>query len=143
MYRHTAPGGYIELVEIQSDVWSDDDTIPPGSAILRYIEHLNRASSMLGLRTPNDMEMHKLVQDAGFDDIEVFALKQPLSPWPKEGHLKKIGEYMLVNAETGFMSYGLAMFTRVLRMTLEEATEICRGAVADSQNTKMHMYGIW
>jgi hypothetical protein len=143
MYCHTAPGGYIELVELQPGVFSDDDTIPENSSIVRYLECWNRASAILGIHTPNDKDLQKYAEDAGFGNIEVFVFNEPLSPWPRDQYLKKIGEYMLINNETAFMSYGLAMFTRLLGMSVEEATDICMKAVVDSKNPKIHMYTIW
>ncbi|RPA90331.1 S-adenosyl-L-methionine-dependent methyltransferase [Choiromyces venosus 120613-1] len=140
MYRHTAPGGFVEIVELQPGIYSDDNTIPPNSGIRVFFEHWYKATAQVGIRTPNDVDLHKYLQDAGFQDIQVYALKEPLSPWPKDPHLKKIGQYMLLNAETGYMSYGLAFFTRILGMSVEEVTKVCRAAVRDSYDTKVHMY---
>jgi hypothetical protein len=143
MYQHTAPGGYVELVELQSSLSSDDNSIPENSPINTFFSLWHQASSRIGIHTPNDMELYKYCEDAGFEDIRVYVLKQPCSPWPMDPMLKKVGQYMLLNVETAYMSYGLAMFTRVLGMTVEEATRICAEVARESMNINIHIYSIW
>jgi hypothetical protein len=46
----------------------------------------------------------------------------------------------LLNCETGFESYGMAAFTRVLGMEDEKASAICEAASAASRNKNYHVY---
>lgn len=74
MYKHTKPGGYVELAELSNDITSDDNTIPPDSGIRRYFDAWQASAPKAGLRVLyNDSYklMTKELADAGFVDIKV------------------------------------------------------------------------
>jgi len=64
----------------------------------------------------------------------------PWGPWPKDPRMKEIGYWALLNSEYSFEAYGLALFTRVLGMTGEEARELCARAQRDLKNKHIHVY---
>ena len=45
-----------------------------------------------------------------------------------------------MNSETSFEAYGLALFTRVLGMSGEEARAMCLRAQRDLKNKNIHVY---
>jgi hypothetical protein len=51
--------------------------------------------------------------------------KQPYGPWPKNKKMKQAGMLALIQSETVFHSYGMALYTRVLGMSTEEAMKVC------------------
>lgn len=63
-----------------------------------------------------------------------------MGPWPKDRRLKDIGYWTLMNSETSFEAYGLALFTRVLGMSGEEARAMCLRAQRDLKNKNIHVY---
>jgi len=135
--KHLAPGGYIELVE------HDIPSRPPdgswdGSNLERYVKCFSEALKGAGLSYHDGPSLANLCKEAGFEDIQIHKLVQPMGPWPKDKHLKLLGRYALLNAESGFEAYGLTLFTRVLGMPTEEAAELCSLAWKDLQNKKIH-----
>lgn len=54
--------------------------------------------------------------------------------------MKEIGYWVLMNTETSFEAYGLALFTRVLGMNGDEARDLCIRAQRDSSNRHIHVY---
>jgi len=64
----------------------------------------------------------------------------PWGPWPKDPRMKEIGYWALLNSEYSFEAYGLALFTRVLGMSGEEARELCTRAQRDLKNKHIHVY---
>lgn len=64
----------------------------------------------------------------------------PSGPWPKDQKMKEIGYWVLVNTETSFEAYGLALFTRILGMSGEEARDLCTHAHRDCNNKHIHVY---
>jgi hypothetical protein len=66
--------------------------------------------------------------------------KLPLGLWAADRKMKEIGAYLLLNAESAYDAFGMALFTRELGMTVEEAREIVTGAEKDSRNKKIHAY---
>jgi hypothetical protein len=49
---------------------------------------------------------------------------------------------MAINAETALEAYTLALFTRVLGMSIEEVRGLCEGAIEDVKNLNIHAYNI-
>ena len=86
------------------------------------------AVEKLGKKFLTGDEIAKLLSDAGFVDVVVTPLKVPFGSWPKDPKMKQAGMLQLYNAETMYHSYGMALFTRVLGMTSEEALKICDDA---------------
>lgn len=64
----------------------------------------------------------------------------PTGPWPKDPKMKELGYWALINSESSFEAYGLALFTRVLGMGGEEAKDLCIRAGRDSSNGHIHLY---
>lgn len=69
-------------------------------------------------------------------------MKQPLGPWPKNKALKQAGALHAVGTETSYHAYGLALFTRVLKKSPEEAQRLCDEARAAhlAKRSGVHAY---
>lgn len=72
--------------------------------------------------------------------VQLHIFKQPLAGWPKDPALKKVGQYMQVNCESGFEAYAMALLTRVLGMNNEEVRQIIAGAIRDLRDKKIHAW---
>ncbi len=83
MYTHCKPGGYVELVEIEGDIFSDDGTIKPESYIRVYIEAWRSAMEKSGIKYLSSGDLERLLKEAGFDEVRTYTRKQPFNPWPK------------------------------------------------------------
>lgn len=136
----TIPGGYFEHCEYSITVHSDDGTMKPDHAAKRYMDLLRTAMLKMGRPAPQLESMKMLLEQAGFEDVHAFEAKEPVGPWPKNPRQKMIGAMSLINGESGFESYGMAAFTRVLGMEVEEARSICDAAVSAIRNKNYHIY---
>ncbi|KAF8248365.1 S-adenosyl-L-methionine-dependent methyltransferase [Wilcoxina mikolae CBS 423.85] len=140
-YRCTAPGKYIELAELCCITHSDDGTMPETHGAKRFMDLLGAAMQKLGRPAYVDGKSLKgNLEKAGFVDIKVHGYKQPFGPWPKEKRLKQVGAMAIMSAESGYHSYGMQLFTRILGMDTEEAEKACRDAVAATKNKNFHVY---
>ena len=83
-----------------------------------------KAIEASGRMVPTGEKMARMLSDAGFVDVEVETFQQPFGTWPKNKQLKHAGALFGLGAETAYHSYGLALLTRFLGMTLEEATAV-------------------
>lgn len=88
-----------------------------------------------------DRTLADLLEGAGFEDVTVAVkTKLPCGPWPRSPKLKRIGAINLLASLTGYHSYGMLAFTRILGMDTARADKLCNDAVAAAQNKNLHNY---
>lgn len=137
-YRCTEPGGYVELAELGFELFSDDDT--NGPAFEKFIKLLAEACEKIGRPIATEEILRERLAKVGFQDIQIKSFKQPFGPWPKDQRMKRIGAMVMMTAEGGTQAYGMALMTRTLGMSAEEASTLCREAAADVANKNYHSY---
>jgi hypothetical protein len=113
----------------------------PDHPVVIFGHHLRDALTKIGRPQPDHQFMANVLIQAGYEDVKMLSAKEPIGPWPKDPQLKKVGAMNLLNAETGYESYGMAVFTRVLGMDSEKARRLCREATEASRNKNYHIYG--
>jgi|SRR5690606_8567242 len=138
-YRVLKPGGFVELQETHiTGAFSEDKTIE-ASVIPKYSEALAEASVKLGRRMDIAPELFAITKKAGFADASQVILKSPMGVWPKNKRLKEMGA---VGREIfnvgGAESYGLALLTRILGWSVEDAKGLCDQFKRDINNVKIH-----
>ncbi len=89
--RHTKPGGYLEVHDIDPSFYCDDDTLPKDSSSCQWSELFLEACTKLRRPIPSVDAYKKGLEEAGFVDVEERVYKRPSNPWPKDPHLKEIG----------------------------------------------------
>ncbi|KAI5811870.1 S-adenosyl-L-methionine-dependent methyltransferase [Pyronema omphalodes] len=140
LMRCTVPGGYVELCEYSITANCDDGTMKSDNAAKIYNDYLRESMIKMGRPPPELASMKTLLENAGFEDVHISEAKEPIGPWPKDSRQKKIGAMSLLNCETGFESYGMAAFTRVLGMETDKARAICNAGLAAIRNKNYHIY---
>jgi hypothetical protein len=134
------PGTYAELMEMEIKPHCDDGTMTAENGLKVYTDYLRASMEKMG-RPPLDMDsMRRLLEESGFEDIQVLQAKEPVGPSPKDPEMKRIGAMVLLNADTIYESYGMAAFTRVLEMDVEKAGSICEAGRAAARNKNFHVY---
>lgn len=109
MYTHSKPGGYVEIVEIYTDIFCDDDSLPADGALRRYYSKFSELAEVAFGRKPAlSDEYVRDLEKAGFTDVKCYKRVQVLNPWPKDPVLKQIGKYALLAIKSGFHAYGCA-----------------------------------
>jgi SAM-dependent methyltransferase len=139
-FKCAKPGSYVELNEIGLSLFSDDGTLKPDNPMLVWFGLAEEALTKIGRPNVTKELLAQRLTDAGFVDIKMSEHKQPFGPWPKDQPLKTIGNMMLLNGESAFHAYGMAMFTRILEMENEEADKICKAAHKAMYNKNTHSY---
>lgn len=105
-----------------------------------FLRRLREALEKMGRPHPTHEFLKNQLENAGFEDVQMLTAKEPFGPWPKDPRMKRVGAMSLLNGSTGFESYGMAAFTRVLGMDAAEARGICERALQDARNKNYHVY---
>lgn len=138
--RHLKPGGYIEFVDGVSGAWmSEDGTYKSDGNWAKYVDLINKASDIFGIKQKSGEAISKILSETGFDEIVHSKFKMPIGLWPKNPKQKEIGRWGLAVVEPSVEAYGLALFTRALGMTEKEAHAIMDKAKADLHQKSIHM----
>jgi hypothetical protein len=103
------------------------------------MEKFQVAAARMGIPEPTP-HLERWVREAGFIDVKVKKYKSPWGPWARDRKLREIGKFMLLNCETAFEAYGLALLTRYAGMSSKEAKKLCDGAKRDAFNRNIHVY---
>ena len=81
-YQNLNPGGWLEMQEYQTWVFSDDDTILSAPWIKEWCEGIDEASQRFGKRLRMAQRVRQFILDAGFVDVQEEIYKViPAQPW--------------------------------------------------------------
>lgn len=94
---------------------------------------------MCGIPDPSG-SLEGWVREAGFVDVVVRRYKTPWGTWPKDKKMRDIGNIVMINGETAFEAYGLALMTRYGGMSEKETRELCEAARKELFGGKVHVY---
>ncbi|PWW76949.1 S-adenosyl-L-methionine-dependent methyltransferase [Tuber magnatum] len=142
IYRALKPGGWMQLSEYATDVTSDDNSYPKECTIRTYLHLMNSAANKIGRVMNVAHTLKGIVDDVGFTNVSQKILKLPWAPWPSDPKMKELGRFTLLNCETSFEAFGLALLTRVVGMSADEALKLCQDARKELRNKKIHIYNL-
>lgn len=161
MFKHTRPGGLVEISEHQFNAVADDDSIPPNSPISRYLDALQDGLEKVGLPVKNFTPEFfvDLLKEAGFVDVQVRTFRVPWGKWAKNKDMKYLGavvsfhrnfsqrraadkcyEQALEVFTSGAEAYALQVFTSVLGIKEDEAKKMCEEGLAKIRTNKEHRF---
>ena len=116
IFENLRPGGIVEVQAQDMWVYSLDKEVP--GSVLEWQNNLLRASRSFG-RTLGVTKSHgRLIEEAGFTNVETVEFKIPIGPWTK--HSKPLGEVFLATVLEGVESYSLELFTGELQMSVSQ-----------------------
>lgn len=138
--EHIKPGGWIEQVEFSSATRSDDNTMPPGSAIERWTDLWLQVGSKIGVTFQAAEESYDAITAAGFVNVEQRILKVPLGPWAKDKQYKNWGQWYLAFILQGIEGFAVRSFTEVLGWSIEEAHLFLAEMRKNLQDPSIHAY---
>ncbi|KAI5837882.1 S-adenosyl-L-methionine-dependent methyltransferase [Morchella snyderi] len=139
-FRFLKPGGYVEIAEYDMGLFSDDGTFSEDLWLWKFYDLVNKAANKNGCAFQIVSNVESLLNNAGFEQPDCRMYKLPLGLWAADPKMKEIGAYVLLNGESAYDAFGMALFTRELGMTVDEAREIVTGAEKDCRNKRIHSY---
>lgn len=139
-FRTLKPGGYFEILEPDSTLRCDDDSLPEDAALRQWNHLFVTAANALGTSVVGAPEHKDRIRDAGFTDITQEVFKLPNSPWPKDPALKEIGGYHMATFMEGLEGLSLFFFTTVHGMTVPEIDVLLAQTRKEMKNKGIHTY---
>ncbi|EOD51843.1 putative sam dependent methyltransferase protein [Neofusicoccum parvum UCRNP2] len=139
-FRCLRPGGYIEHVEMGRKFKSPDGSLPDGCA-LSQLDGLG-AEVCERIGKPGDViyRMRDWLKEGEWEDVTQVEYKWPTGPWPSDPKLKELGQWSRLHLLEGVENWTLAMLTRVLGYSFEEAQVWIAKIKADVKDPKIHAY---
>ncbi|OJJ51171.1 hypothetical protein ASPZODRAFT_2106358 [Penicilliopsis zonata CBS 506.65] len=140
-YTHLNPGGWFELQEFEARITSDDGTHLQSPLLREWLDKLEFSSQKFGKPVMNvAANLASMMHQAGFVNITNEIYKCPIGSWPKNPRLKEIGQVAKLALLEAVESYSLALFTRVLGQSAEEALEFVSRVRSEILRNTYHMY---
>lgn len=70
-------------------------------------------------------------------------IQVPLGPWTKDAKLKELGRFERVHMIETVEPHGMALFTRVLGYTMDEARILFANVKREFRDRTLHMYTVY
>ncbi|KAJ9424374.1 S-adenosyl-L-methionine-dependent methyltransferase [Fusarium oxysporum] len=140
IYQNLAPGGYVEIQEIDVIMKSDDGTLGDDSAIMKWSNLLNEASVKLQQAYKKIDEFKDMMAEAGFTEIVDMRFKWPTNHWPKDKKYKELGVWNNQNIAIALDSLTIAPFTRAYGWSVKEVHIFLSSVRKDLNNPRIHGY---
>ncbi|KAH7184674.1 S-adenosyl-L-methionine-dependent methyltransferase [Fusarium flagelliforme] len=140
IYDNLAPGGYVELQEINVFATSDDATLKESHALHRWAQLLQDASDKLGRPYFHVSGLKAVLEKAGFEDVTEANFKWPSNPWPKDPKHKELGLWNNENAQFFLEAASMAPLTRALGWSREEVTVFVSQTRREVNDKRIHAY---
>ncbi|KAL9087666.1 MAG: hypothetical protein Q9165_006590 [Trypethelium subeluteriae] len=142
-FEWTLPGGWIELQDVET-LLSDDGTFaldPPSCDLAKWWALATEGFEKAGRKMRDQSKDHRrLLEEAGYVDIQEKLYKWPINSWPKDRQMKQFGIWTRENTSAILEGLALAPFTRFLGWTVEEVQVLLAGCRKDLRNTSIHAY---
>ncbi|CCF46107.1 TAM domain methyltransferase [Colletotrichum higginsianum] len=108
---------------------------------------LIEATNQIGRPINVPSTFKQMLEDAGFVDVEERVVTWSFNPWPKDPKLRDIGFWAQETALAGIGAVSMALFTRVLDWSPEEAWVFCAEVRNEHKKVGVHayynVYGVW
>lgn len=119
-FYHLKPGAYMESQEILPSPSCDDGTIPADWAFSRWMQLSDEAAMKADKPLLIANKLKGWYEECGFVDVNETVFKLPLNPWPKDKHLKNLGQMYEKNWLYGLHAFSAAPYSRMLNWSSSE-----------------------
>ncbi|CAG7962766.1 unnamed protein product [Penicillium nalgiovense] len=142
-YDALTPGGWIEQIELDVRVYSDDGSLKEDSTLATWGDNFIGCSDRAGRSLLTQETMRGAMEKAGFVDVQEKLYKIPLGPWPKDKVLKEVGQLQYAHwiaALEGWAMWLLTKFGAPSPWSTEEVQVYLSKVRAELRNSRTHAY---
>lgn len=86
------PGGWIEVLEQDISIYSDDSSLASGSILIECAILTHRPAEKAGRPVDTYEKVLPRIEAAGFTNIQTQEYKMPMGAWPKHPTWKDVGK---------------------------------------------------
>ncbi|KAJ5200468.1 hypothetical protein N7491_008726 [Penicillium cf. griseofulvum] len=140
IYQHLKPGGWFEVQEFEPSVHSDDGSHEQATAISSWHALLEQACEKFGKPINIATKMSRWMAEQGFVNITDDVYKCPMGGWAKNRRYKELGRVGKMVGLEAIEPYSIALFTRVMGFSYQEAKEYLDKVWAELACNKHHLY---
>jgi SAM-dependent methyltransferase len=112
IYENLEPGGWIEQVELDVRIFSDDATLPKDSSLASWGPTFLGCGARSGRPLDTQETMKDRILAAGFVNVQEDLFKCPLGPWPKGNRIKEAGKVNWQHWNAGFEGWAMWLLTK-------------------------------
>ncbi|OAA78596.1 Methyltransferase type 11 [Akanthomyces lecanii RCEF 1005] len=138
------PGGWIENFEFTILLRSDAPHVrdDPQHIFKRWAAVFCEAADRLDrtLRIGNSYTMHRLLREAGFEDVTQKYYQVPVGGWSSDPVYRKIGIYNLAFMEQSLEGFALFLLREIMKWTYERVQIFLMEMRAEIRNAKIRPY---
>ncbi|KAH6656072.1 S-adenosyl-L-methionine-dependent methyltransferase [Truncatella angustata] len=138
-YANLKPGGWLEIQDFVFPIRFFDEDALSGSALQRWGRLMLEASRAAGRPYTNSQHHKQWLEDAGFEDVQVFTSYWLSSPWAKGAHYKLTAEFMKENAKRGLVGMSLRPLGS-LGLAVDEIQDLAMAAIAEFGDVRIKGY---
>jgi trans-aconitate methyltransferase len=135
-FRNLKPGGWVESHECDLMLYSDDNSIPNNSAVVRWLNLWDEGAGR-GFRITG-AELGDIMGRVGFVDVVVKKIKIPIGVWDKTQ--LNAGMLSLTAITEHMEGISMRVFMEKLGMTEEEMRRYTEPAVREWRSKNFHSY---
>ncbi|KAF3386801.1 Secondary metabolism regulator LAE1 [Penicillium rolfsii] len=143
-FENLAPGGWIEQIEFDVRVRSDDGSLPADSVLAGWGDNFIGCAERAGRSLTTQETMRASIEAAGFVDVHERLYKVPMGPWAKDKLLKEIGLLNLQHWTAGLEGYAMWLLTKFgapTPWTKEEVELYLVNVRKELKDSRIHAYG--
>ncbi|KAE8146283.1 S-adenosyl-L-methionine-dependent methyltransferase [Aspergillus avenaceus] len=110
-YDALEPGGWIEQMELDVRVYSDDGSLKQEHQLHGWGNMFVECSERAGRSLRTHETMRDAIQRAGFVDVHEEKYKIPIGPWPKDKSLREVGHLQYAHWSTALEGWAMWLLT--------------------------------
>jgi hypothetical protein len=111
-YEHTRPGGWIEQLELDVRVMSDDASLDPSSLLASWGDNFLGCGSRAGRELNTQLTMRDRIEKAGYTNVHERLYKCPIGRWPRDRMLKEAGGINFEHWSGGLEGWAMFLLTK-------------------------------
>jgi SAM-dependent methyltransferase len=111
-YENLKPGGWIEQLELDVRVMSDDGSLPPDSLLAGWGPTFLGCGERAGRSLATQTTMRSKIEAAGFTNVQDKLYKVPIGRWPRDKLLKQTGRVNFEHWSAGLEGWAMFLLTK-------------------------------